>query len=367
MRHLLSSRSLKVLLFAAALFAGRAAKSDIVPQLDVVTPSGSNFTYSYNLSVAAGTRVNAGDYFTIYDFNGYVDGSVYHPADWTVSVQTQGMTPFGVEIRAFGGDSPSAVNLTFTYTGPTIVGPVSGLGGPDSFGADSTQSVYGLGAFASSVHSYNPGRLTNNLRMPTGGYVETPVLVKLSSLTVSPTTIAGSLAATGTVTLNAPAPSGGVDVTLTSGNGSVVSVPPSVTVLEGDTTTTFPITTHAVSAPVTVAITGTFNGNKASAQLRVRQIGVAKVSFNPSSVKGGTSSTGTVTLEAPAGPGSIAVTLSSAIPATAKPAVAGITIPAGSSSGTFTVNTFPVAANKSVKITATTPGLSNFANLTVTK
>jgi peptidoglycan/xylan/chitin deacetylase (PgdA/CDA1 family) len=69
-----------------------------------------------------------------------------------------------------------------------------------------------------------------------------------SSLTLVPSSVQGGNPSTGTVTLNGPAPAGGMVVTLNSNRWAVARVPASVKVLAGATTATFPITTAAVTS-----------------------------------------------------------------------------------------------------------------------
>jgi hypothetical protein len=95
------------------------ARADIIPTLFSVSPAGSNFTWDYTAIVTSNQTVNAGDYFTIYDFGGYVAGSALAPAGWTVSVQLLGITPSDV----LPSDDPSLFNLTWTYNGTT---PIAG-------------------------------------------------------------------------------------------------------------------------------------------------------------------------------------------------------------------------------------------------
>jgi len=94
--------------------------------------------------------------------------------------------------------------------------------------------------------------------------------------------------------------------------------------------------------------------------------GVASVLLNPTSVKGGNNVAGTVNLAAPS-QGSTVVTLSSSNTSVARPRDTSITIPNGLSSGQFTVRTFRVSSNKTVKIKATANGISKEATLTVRK
>ena len=66
------------------------------------------------------------------------------------------------------------------------------------------------------------------------------------SVTLSPTTIAGGSGntSTGTITLSAPAPAGGLIVTLSSSNIELAATMPSVTVPQGATSTTFAVGTN---------------------------------------------------------------------------------------------------------------------------
>ena len=91
---------------------------------------------------------------------------------------------------------------------------------------------------------------------------------------------------------------------------------------------------------------------------------VSSVSLSPSSVTGGTSSTGTVTLSAAAPSGGTIVTLSSSNTLAAQ-VPASVTVAAGSTSATFPVTTSSEASTTSVTITATYNSSSAAATLTV--
>jgi hypothetical protein len=94
-------------------------------------------------------------------------------------------------------------------------------------------------------------------------------------------------------------------------------------------------------------------------------IGVTGVSFNPASVKGGTNSTGTVTLSASPSANGAVVTLASSNP-TVAPVPGSVTIAAGATTATFTVTTTAVTANTSVTIFASEGGFTSMTTLTVT-
>jgi hypothetical protein len=92
---------------------------------------------------------------------------------------------------------------------------------------------------------------------------------------------------------------------------------------------------------------------------------LSAVSVSPSSVVGGNTAQGTVTLTSGAPSGGALVSLSSANPAVAA-VPSSVTVAAGASSVTFGVNTSAVTANTSVVITATYNGVSRTTTLTVT-
>jgi len=180
MRHLRSRASFGALLSAAALFAGTAIKADIIPVFNVATPLGGGITeFSYSVEIPANTRVNTGDYFTIYDFNGYVAGSAFAPVDWDPSIQAT-----GIDVPGQSGITDTSVeNITFTYTGAaTIFGPVNPVGGPGAFGADTTATaIKGLGQYAGFSHKQNPGSADNNTVQGNQGYLVTPAAVPETS------------------------------------------------------------------------------------------------------------------------------------------------------------------------------------------
>lgn len=187
----------------------------------------------------------------------------------------------------------------------------------------------------------------------------------LTAVSVNPTAVNGGTNATGTITLGSPAPTGGIAVTLSSNNPAAV-VPASVTVAAGASTGTFTITTSAVNAVATATITATAGIVTKTAALTVNQAPVtfSALSLNPTSVRGGTTSTGTVTLSR-ASTTATTVTLRSSN-ANRASVPASVTIPAGATSATFTITTTTTASNRTATITATALGTSRTATLTMT-
>ena len=93
-------------------------------------------------------------------------------------------------------------------------------------------------------------------------------------------------------------------------------------------------------------------------------VSVSSLSLNPTSVTGGNSSTGTVTLSGAAPAGGAQVALSSNNGAASVPS--SLAVPAGATSATFTVSTSAVAASATVAISAAYGGVTKTASLTVT-
>jgi hypothetical protein len=185
---------------------------------------------------------------------------------------------------------------------------------------------------------------------------------QLVALTLSPSAVTGGTSSTGTVTLSLGAPTGGLTVTLSSSSASA-EVPPSVTVPAGHTSATFSVVTAKVAQQSQATITAVFESVKKPATLTIDPPPVSSVTLNPTSVVGGTSSTGTVTIASSAPAGGVAVTLaSSSADATVPSSVA---IAAGATSATFTVKTIAVAANVAATISASDGPGTRTAALTV--
>lgn len=186
----------------------------------------------------------------------------------------------------------------------------------------------------------------------------------LSALALTPPTFAGGCqTSTGKVTLTGPAPAGGAVVTITDTNPAA-GMPASVTVPAGATTAKLTITGAAVSAKQSGTVTASYGGASKSGTVKVRPVGVASLTLSPNPVAGPNSVAGTVTLECPAAPGSITVALTSSNAAVAG-TVPSLTIPAGFTTGTFTVTAADVSVASSANIKAVANGIARTVTLTV--
>ena len=192
----------------------------------------------------------------------------------------------------------------------------------------------------------------------------------LVDIVLTPASVNGGTAATGTVTLAGAAPSGGAPVQLFSSSGAA-TVPATVTVPAGASRATFPVATSTVTADTAVTISGLLRLSAATS-LSVKA-GTAPppgptlstIVLNPASVVGGSSSQGTATLTSAAPTGGMDVSLGSSDTAIAT-VPPKITVSAGATTATFAVTTMAVSAAKAVTITAAAGGAAKTASLSVT-
>lgn len=200
----------------------------------------------------------------------------------------------------------------------------------------------------------------------TGAWLYRPVgnVGELSSLTLNSATVAGCKSVTGRVTLPAPAPAGGVVVTLGDTLASA-STPATLKILEGATSKTFLVKTTPVAASQSGEVTATLGSATLSEDLTVRPIGMSSVSLSPISVVGSQPVAGTAKLECKAAPGAITVDLASSNPSAASPVAASISVPQGVQSVPFDVRTTPVLSQTTATISGTANGVTKSKKLTV--
>lgn len=180
-----------------------------------------------------------------------------------------------------------------------------------------------------------------------------------------PATVVGCLPVNVKITLPGAAPEGGVTVTLASGNPNVV-VPASVFFKAGTLSKTIKAATVAVAAREPATVTAFMPGEVATDTVTLKPMGPkSQPGLVPNPVIGGASVAGTVTLQCPAGPGDVVVSISSSIPSVAVPATPAVTVPAGTQTWPFGVTTFVVDRQRLPTISVTANGISKGKTLTV--
>lgn len=124
---------LVVVTLALSVLGSESANAGFTINLESVASSMSGFRFGYSARITSGDEIKSGDFFRIYDFYGFVPGSMIAPAGWTTTFEPLTATPPPNVILSHG-DDPGVANLIFTYQGAaTISGPTTILG----FSADS--------------------------------------------------------------------------------------------------------------------------------------------------------------------------------------------------------------------------------------
>ncbi len=253
------------------------------------------------------------------------------------------ITLLGGEIAPAGGltillDSTSATALTIpaSVSIPAGTNTVSFTGFSNIVNDDTTVHVTASGSGISVVASV---------------LIKAP---KLATLTVAPTTVTGGNNATGTVSLDHPAPTGGFVVNLSSNNANII-VPATVFVPAGATTASFAITTVAVAVNQSGIITAVLNGVSKTATLTLAPAAIVSFTVSPTSVRGGLISTATINLESAAPIGGLVITITSNKPTFVSHA-ATVNVPAGATTVSFPINTSIVTIPVGVTFSATVPG-----------
>jgi protein with PEP-CTERM/exosortase system signal len=123
-----------------------------------ITPSvastNSPGVWTYDAMLSSGQVMN-GDGFTIFDFGGYVAGSILAPTGWSATVALTGSV-LGIPAPVSNPDNPALFNLLFTRTGGTV-GPTNGMLLLGQFQATTTDTSTTFVGWSSRDH------------LPTGG------------------------------------------------------------------------------------------------------------------------------------------------------------------------------------------------------
>lgn len=283
-----------------------------------------------------------------------------------------GLSSLVLTPTAVAGGNPVQATVMLSSPAPPA-GALIALSTGDAGSASAPASVFvpagataaGFSITTSSVAGATPVTITAEyLGVARTAALTVTAASALDTVSLSPSTVVGGTPVSGTAALTGPAPSTGATVTLSSANAAA-TVPSSVKIAAGASSAPFTVTTKAAAATATFAISGTYSGATRSAALTVLGAAPASVALNPSSVVGGSSSTGTVTLNGPAPTGGFTVALQSSNTASAT-VPASVSIAANSTSKTFTVTTLPGSAVTPVTISATAGGATQSAILTVT-
>jgi hypothetical protein len=145
-----------VLAAAAAIGLAGSANAAVVT-LEGISRNGDNdFTFTYEGTLGPDEGVRSGDRLVIYDFNGYIDGSIMSGSS-NVVASVEFSSPTALVTPGFTDDA-SIANLVFTYVGPDF----RNTGGPfqpfnfEGLSARSTLGGRAIDAFFSRTTKNNP-------------------------------------------------------------------------------------------------------------------------------------------------------------------------------------------------------------------
>jgi hypothetical protein len=154
------------------------AQAGLLPVSVTTTNEGSNTRFDYSVLLQSDAMLKTGDYFTIYDFAGFIPDSNTQPSNFSFSTSASGQTPS----RVVPNDDPAIPNLTWTYTGSdTQIGELA-LG---SFTAASHYSRSRDDDFTGQTHRQVDGHLNSNItdtRVPVPDPCHPPAVPEPSSV-----------------------------------------------------------------------------------------------------------------------------------------------------------------------------------------
>lgn len=166
----------KILLATAAIAVAAAAHASVIPTLTSVTDDGGGqYTYTYDGYLAGDQGLVSGDQLDIFNFAGYVPGSISNGGYADITAMATTGNPNGLQLPPGFTIQPGTTTLIFTYTGPdyhTSGGPFSntvfsGLSARSTIGT--TSALGGFSAVAEKNTGPETGTPTYN-----DGYVGVP-------------------------------------------------------------------------------------------------------------------------------------------------------------------------------------------------
>lgn len=164
----------------AVVVFGNVAHAGLLPVSVTVQPEANNFRWTYSVVLPTDMKLQAGSFFTIYDFAGYQAGTAGVSSTspdpsfsqyWTTSTTALGPTPDRLNPQ----DDPNITNLTFTYNGPTIPSGQLTLG---NFAATSAFGSTAPSFFTATNQAAATGQTDSNITstlVPLGDDIPAPI------------------------------------------------------------------------------------------------------------------------------------------------------------------------------------------------
>jgi hypothetical protein len=338
--------------------------------------------------------------FNVTDFNGNPITTVAGGANAFTQGTLSGPAPFG-GVNVTVTTSPAGA---FTTNGSFTVAEACTSNGLNLGTLTATSSATSNIAATVTANSGAGASITKSI-------IVTPPPLAINTVTLNPSTVTGGNTSMATVTLNravnATDPPATVSIRVSEGaiSGTQIATFPgcngspactgTVTIPMGASSISVTLSTSTVTTQdfVTVSADATWSNTSASANLTINptsstptptvpptptptasatatptpptSVTLSSLTLNPTSVRGGNSSTGTVTLSGAAPNGGAVVALSSSN-TTVATVPASVTVTTGGTSASFAVSTQRVNSNTTITISGSYGGATQSASLTVT-
>ena len=285
---------------------------------------------------------------------------VYGNTDFTDGSSVPGIV--GYEWDRFDSNypPPPAVAGSWTLLGNSAT--VTDAGSADSSNSSIYQAQSGAWVFATGTMSWSSGLSASGLVDPKIQQATTNVLnrfitgVSTTSFTL---TVAKSGTGTGTVASSPSGISCGTTCSASFASGTVVSLtatPDSGFTFAGWSGACSGTGACSVTMDAAKSVSANFNSTPPAA--------LSSITVSPTSVIGGNSSTGTLTLAGAAASNAVVTLSSNNGSATVPPSV---TVPQGATTASFSIGTTPVASSTAASISAVYNGVTKAATLTITR
>lgn len=283
----------------------------------------------------------------IVSLSGVVKRIAYRPVPISITGPNVYGGQSGSGLVTLDAPAPAAglqVNLTSSNSSVLAVPPTATLG-PGATSVSFAYSTIGVATTQSSVVSASCNGVSKSRTI----YVLPP---RISTFVIDPVAVVGGSSTSATITLLGKAPVGGTTISLDSGAVGVAQVQSSLTIPEGQSSGSFPITTSSVSADTNVSIAATLGSQYVPRTLAVvvQLHRIASLTMTPNPVTSGSGTTGRVAITRPAPAGGLALQLTDNASIVTTPPT--VTIPAGATVTTFPITTTAVNSQFTVNVQA---------------
>ena len=332
-------------------------RSEATPVATVTVPAGQTFTTTSVPTKSVSANATAVLSATAYGYTKTatlaITPSIPSSITMTPNAVVGGAASVG-KVTLNGPAGPDGAVVTLVSSSPKVTVPAT-----VTVPAGATSAT-----FTASTATV-PSNISATVRATFNGTTVTGTLAvqapKPSAVAYNPVVLTGGKSGVGTVTLNGKAPAGGYEVLLTADNG-IFTIPASVTVAEGASSATFPVSALVVDTNTVVTTTATANGTTVTKTITVAAPVLSTVTV-ASTLNGGASTVGKVTLTGIAPAGGVMVSLVSNNAGLSVPAT--VTVPEGALSANFTATSVAVNTDTTGTVVATQGTVSKSANVTV--